>query len=182
MLYKKIQVRDCRITCESMHPGVWREELEERLANLLNLLTDVKVWICLWIQATSVFRGTGFWKCFNDYIHWCETHDSSNNIQVTPALFKVLNESKWEKVRFKKQNKIIHCSAILFILLLKKYKNVMCVDQSHPWKLVVCLSSAAFPPTLDGANSPFWVLPQVSVLIFGSTNVLLPVVILCYSE
>jgi len=34
MLYKNIQVRDCRIVCVT---------LEERLANLLNLLTDVKV-------------------------------------------------------------------------------------------------------------------------------------------
>lgn len=57
---------------------------------------------------------------------------------------KILVKCKWEKVRFKKQNKIIHCSAILVILLsvlLKEYKNVKCVDQNHPWKLVVCLSS-----------------------------------------
>lgn len=39
----------------SLWKFAWREELEERLACLLNLLTDVKVWTCLWVQTTSVF-------------------------------------------------------------------------------------------------------------------------------
>lgn len=35
-----------------------------------------------------------FLECFNDYIHWCETCDNCNNVQVTSALFKVFNESE----------------------------------------------------------------------------------------
>lgn len=92
---------------------------------------------------------------------------------------------KWENVRFKKaeQNYTLFCNFFHpFIVFLKNYKNLMCVDQSHLWKLVLCLSCTAFSPTLNGANNPAWVLPQVPVLIFGSITVLLPVVILCWVE
>jgi len=48
---------------------------------------------------------------------------------------KISVKCKWEKVRCKKQNKTMDCSAILVILLsvlLKEYKNVKCIDQNHP--------------------------------------------------